>query len=179
MSRMGKNKLQSIFLYLKDKLSGKERYKLEKEMNKDPFLADAMEGFSEHDPEALQQDIQKLRKQLRAKSQERKKSLYANLRIAAGIIILLGIGGIIIMLTVPNLSKHQIAQHIKKEQEEPRSFSEDKIYPTEQEAFESEKKTPPVTRQHKTEDETQPMEVTKDEISLDDDILLEDSDLDL
>lgn len=175
---MDKNKLQNIFLYLKDKLSGKERYKLEKEMNKDPFLADAMEGLSDHDPEALQQDIQKLRKELNAKSQEQKKSLYANLRIAAGIIILLGIGGIIIILTVPNLTKNQIAQQI--EQEEPKAFKEDKIYSTEKEVFELEEEIPPVTRQQNMEGETQPKEVTKDDIAIvDDDVLIEDSEPDL
>ncbi len=177
---MEKNIWQSIFLYLKDKLSGKERYKLEKEMNRDPFLADAMEGFSEQEPEELEEDIKNLRRQLKSKSQDRRKPLYANLRIAAGIIILLGIGGIIILLSVPNLTKNRMAQHIEKEQEKPKSFSEEKIYSTEKEVFEEEEEIPPVTAQDKIEDETKDREIIEDDIvSVDDDILIEDSELDL
>lgn len=73
--------------YLDDSLNGKDRHALEKKALDDAFLSDAVEGGESIPAEDFSSDVARLKKQITVKSS---RSWFTPLRIAAGIIILLG-----------------------------------------------------------------------------------------
>ncbi|HLN22138.1 MAG TPA: hypothetical protein VK213_13680 [Bacteroidales bacterium] len=73
--------------YLKGKLSGEERNVFEKQMQKDMFLDEAVEGLSELTAEQYEDDLKKLEKRLRNKTiRSQKVILY---RVAASVAVLI------------------------------------------------------------------------------------------
>lgn len=89
--------------YIRGHRKGKEAQRLEKESMKDPFLADAMDGYHQVAGEHIER-IEKLRKQVAARSvhaarSTKKKSVYAvTWSIAASLIIGLGISSYFLLL---------------------------------------------------------------------------------
>ncbi len=76
--------------YLRSKISGRERNVFERELEKDEFSREAAEGFSLFDPELLNKDLENLERRLGRRVRSSQKRLF--LRIAASIVILLGLG---------------------------------------------------------------------------------------
>jgi TonB family protein len=74
--------------YLRGELSPKEMHELEKKALSDPFLADALEGGASIDHRDFSKDIQEINKKIYKKQQV----ILTPLRIAAGIILLIGVG---------------------------------------------------------------------------------------
>jgi len=77
---------EHILDYLHNRMTDRERNAFEREMQKDPFLTDAVEGFSMVDPGDLSADIAELNSKLPAVSSGNVRKLY--LSIAASIAIL-------------------------------------------------------------------------------------------
>lgn len=86
--------------YLKGELTPKEMHELEKKALSDPFLADALEGASSINNHQFSKDVEDLNKKI----YRRKPNVV--LRIAAGVIILTGIG---LFLLLPSNEKGDIA----------------------------------------------------------------------
>jgi len=110
--------IHSIYKYLNDKISNKERYALEKEINTDPFLQDAMDGFAQLSADDLETDLSKLQQQLNNKQSTKTRKLIPYFKIAASIVLFIGIGSVILYLSsnmfTPNLAE-QTSKEIPKE----------------------------------------------------------------
>jgi outer membrane biosynthesis protein TonB len=102
--------------YLNREMSAQERHDMEKAALEDPFLAEAMEGYMQHPPATLLQDIEGLKKRLQEKN-DTKVIPVRNRRIwwsaAAAILIVLGTAFTWYWLTPAG---NDIAQQKKKEQ---------------------------------------------------------------
>jgi len=97
MSINKKHSIQNLIDYLRNRLSNRERFDLEKEITKDPFLEDAMDGFAQLTADELEHDLEKLDKSLTKKLQKgKKRKLIPYLKIAAGVAIIIGLGSVII-----------------------------------------------------------------------------------
>lgn len=76
--------------YIRGHRKGKEAHRLEKESMQDPFLADAMDGYSQVEGEH-EQHIEKLRMQVSAHSAKRRNSYAIGWSIAACLVIGIGV----------------------------------------------------------------------------------------
>lgn len=116
MSEARKYSINNVLKYLKDKLSKKERYAFDKEMSKDPFLADAMDGFSQLSPEELLSDGAKLDLRLKEHIAKKKtRKLIPYISIAASVVILFGIGTLMLYNNVNKISERNLAQDVNDE----------------------------------------------------------------
>lgn len=77
--------------YLQGKMSPEELHRMEKRALNDPFLSDALEGAESVPASSFREDM----KELRGKIGRKQTSWFVPVRIAAGIVLLLGIGGLI------------------------------------------------------------------------------------
>ena len=91
--------IKNILNYLSGKLTNRERYNLEKEMNKDPFLDDAIDGFSLLSPDVLHKDLKLLDNKLKKRLNKHNPLPLLLLKIAASIVIIVAISVIIKMST--------------------------------------------------------------------------------
>lgn len=83
--------------YIRGLRKGKEAHRLEKESMQDPFLADAMDGYSQVE-ESHEQQIEQLRAQVAARSTKRKNTYAITWSIAASLVIGIGIGSYFLFL---------------------------------------------------------------------------------
>jgi hypothetical protein len=81
------NLSDDIVKYKKGELSAPEMHALEKKALADPFLAEALEGVEDISSNILNEDVASLNKMVTTR---KKKILFTPLRIAAGIVLLLG-----------------------------------------------------------------------------------------
>src|SRR4051812_3167390 len=92
--------LADIQRYLQGSMSAKEMHDLERAALEDPFLADALEGYSEADMQQAQQHLTQIETAIL--QQEKKSKVvvlpplkkYRNWQVAASIILLIGIAGV-------------------------------------------------------------------------------------
>ncbi len=78
--------------YLSDGLSDEERHALEREMQKDPFVEEALEGLSSLSTEEARQDLSRLHSRLRKRVEGSRRRIW--IRVAASVAILAAIGTI-------------------------------------------------------------------------------------
>jgi outer membrane biosynthesis protein TonB len=98
----GKNKhrgtsLSDFLKYLKGIFTGRERNAFEKELEKDPFVAEAMEGFESLSPEEVENDLLKLHNRLSKRIEKRNRVLY--FRIAASIAVIIAVSTLYLTLS--------------------------------------------------------------------------------
>jgi hypothetical protein len=91
--------------YRGNNLSGKEKNSFERELQKDPFAAEAEEGFSNVDPSALRNDIRELKSRLGSRTRTDRRIVFY--RIAASVAVLMGITTVILL--VQNKRPEEIA----------------------------------------------------------------------
>lgn len=86
--------IKDVQKYLNGELSAPEMHELEKLALDDPFLADALEGLQTQPGPVLQQDLGELRTRLDARvtTRSKKMRLLPFLRVAAVLILLVGLG---------------------------------------------------------------------------------------
>lgn len=114
MSKTSINSRKNLLNYLRNKLSNKDRYTLEKELTKDPFLEDAMDGFAQLSADELENDLAALQNALENKVKKPKsRRLLPYFKIAAGIAIIIGIGSLIIYLNTSEIAKKELAENIE------------------------------------------------------------------
>jgi hypothetical protein len=113
---------EDIRNYWSGKMSPREMHALEKASLDDPFLADALEGYSSVNSQTAASDIDWLRKNLNTAKKEEKKAIplfrQSWIRVAAAIIIIGGLGTLSYFIFSPEKNK-EVAQTktiVKKEQ---------------------------------------------------------------
>jgi hypothetical protein len=92
----GKIKLTEFLKYRRNEMSDRERNAFEKELQKDPFLEEAAEGFSKIEPEEAERDMNDLYKQLKGNYKKGKGFIFY--RIAASVAVLMIISSVFIVL---------------------------------------------------------------------------------
>ena len=85
---------EGIIRYLEDKMTPAERNDFEKKLQSDPFLAEAVEGYSLIDAGRVDSDIEKLKGRIRSRSHRKSTLLY---RVAAAVVLLLGISSVLLV----------------------------------------------------------------------------------
>ena len=83
--------------YLEDNLTGREKNEFERELQKDPFAAEADEGFSELKADELGRDMEILSNRLRRRTSKSSRRTWY--RIAAVVSVLLGLSAVVLMIT--------------------------------------------------------------------------------
>lgn len=90
MSKKDKhNTIRDLLLYLRGKLSGKEKNRIERDMQKDPFEAEAMEGFDSFDPDEVEEDLLEINSRLNKRM--KRKNRFILYRIAASIAVIIAL----------------------------------------------------------------------------------------
>jgi hypothetical protein len=85
-----------IVAYLKGLLSDRQRHELEKDLMRDAFEEEAFEGLSQLSAGELEKDIEVLKNRLENRiAPVRSRNLKVYLRLAAGIILFVGVGSIL------------------------------------------------------------------------------------
>lgn len=113
---------EDIRNYWSGKMSPREMHALEKASLDDPFLADALEGYSSVNSQTAANDIEWLRKSLNAPEKEEKKAVplfkQSWTRVAAAVIIIGGLGTLSYFVFSPEKNK-EVAQTKPVTQKEP------------------------------------------------------------
>lgn len=136
MKRKNKYYLKRLLDYLGGKLTEKERNSMERDMQRDPFLEDAMEGLSGLSEEEIRQDIDFLNRQINQKTA--RKSKFMLYRIAAALVLLVTVSTLIISLYyyLPAFQgKPELAVSSEREEKET-EFEEDTFATGKPEIFE-------------------------------------------
>ncbi|MCU0461757.1 MAG: energy transducer TonB [Bacteroidales bacterium] len=91
-----KTDLPGFHRYIKGEMTDRERNAFERELQRDPFAADAAEGFSEISAENAESDLTVLERQLKSRTSKRQRFVYY--RIAASVAVLMIISSIFIIV---------------------------------------------------------------------------------
>ena len=89
-------KFPDFFRYRSDKMSGEERNSFERELQKDPFAAEASEGFSSLESDEALKDISELANRLKKRVANRQRLIFY--RIAASIAVLVAVSSLFIII---------------------------------------------------------------------------------
>lgn len=146
MSRI-ENIVDRITRYLKGHLSNRERHNLEKEVMQDRFDEEAFEGLTQLTGTALEADIEAMMHRIDKRTSGSGKRIAPWIfRMAAVLVLLLGIGGVLLMLFRTPKEELISRQEEKSAQQAPAETAIPKaITPqTSQEAAEKKSITPPV-----------------------------------
>jgi len=103
--------------YLNDEMTNAERNAFEKELQKDPFAAEALEGFELLSTQNLEQDLNELKTRIQTPKKKKRTPYFA----AAATILLLVAAGVIWMQLdkqdpVPKMTENKIEQESKTEE---------------------------------------------------------------
>lgn len=111
MNSEHKHIIHKIIAYFKGTLPPKEQHDLEKKAAADPFLQDAMEGLNRLTPEELENDLQVFKQKLTTRTNKKSRKLLPYLRVAAGIILIAGLGSLIFYTLNPIKKELALQQH--------------------------------------------------------------------
>ncbi|MDR0294776.1 MAG: energy transducer TonB [Prevotellaceae bacterium] len=95
---------KNIFAYLAGRLSGKQANRLERQAVDEPFLYEAIEGFEENKG-AHEQNLQKLHRKLKVRTQTAKPRYHWHFQDAAIFIVFISVLG---FLLVPRLNERRV-----------------------------------------------------------------------
>lgn len=102
---------EDIARYWQGKMSSQEMHALEAAAMDDPFLADAMEGYSAMKPAVVTADVQELRERLAAREKDDKKVIpFKWWRVAAILIFLGGAGALTYWMMQQNNTPNEMAK---------------------------------------------------------------------
>src|SRR5512133_1345465 len=119
-----KSLLNDLLRYRRNELSGAERNAFERELQKDPFLSEASEGFESITPEEATKDIADLQRLL--ETGKIKKQRFVFYRIAASIAVLMILSAVYVFVS-KNKPEKQLSQNSAK----PETFEIIKNQPVE------------------------------------------------
>ncbi len=88
--------INEILKYLTNKMSDKDRYGFERKMESDPFLMDAVDGYSGMNDYEIEEELLLLENKINQKKTRRLVPIW--LRVAASVALLLGIGTLFLLL---------------------------------------------------------------------------------
>ncbi len=143
---------EDIQRYLQGGMSATEMHEIEKAALQDPFLADAIEGYSEVPSTTARQHLNEINAALQNEKQESKvipiKKNNQWLRIAVIIILLAGVGVIGTYFFKTSNNTNQIAQ-VKKEEANKQSTTKDSVETVMPETTSLDKSSSPVVAENK------------------------------
>ncbi|MBN1791359.1 MAG: carboxypeptidase-like regulatory domain-containing protein [Bacteroidales bacterium] len=114
---------EQIIAYLKGLLTNRQRHNLEKKMMQDAFEEEAFEGLSQMDAGELEADMDLLAGRLQERIKPaRKRYLIPLLRIAAAVIVIFGVTGLLYFLLRPP-SQDLFTQSLEKPETSEKSVS--------------------------------------------------------
>lgn len=150
-----KDELSEFHDYLENKLSGKDRNAFERRLEKDPFFADALEGFSTISGEEAEQDLERLG--VRIDRRIKRKRRIAWYSAAAAVASILIVTTIYFNLGDTRIDKYESLPEMREAgKEQPALVQEEKTHPaktnTEPGAEESAEENLPIQSGAKTED---------------------------
>jgi len=79
-----------LLQYLKGAVSGEERHSLEREMEAEPFLKEAMEGFDQVTPDEVESDLVALHQSLRRRRNRNRRRTWYGMAAAVASILIVG-----------------------------------------------------------------------------------------
>jgi TonB family protein len=91
-----KSELSEFLRYVRGEMTKREEHAFQRKLQKDPFADEALEGFEEIDPGIAENDILKLRKQVKRRTSGKQRTFW--LRIAASVAILMIISSLLIII---------------------------------------------------------------------------------
>lgn len=94
--KYGKNVPMDFLRYANGKMTDREKNDFERELQRDPFAADAVEGFSEISSENSGSDLAELKRELKSRTSKRQRFVYY--RIAASVAVLMIISSVFIIV---------------------------------------------------------------------------------
>ena len=175
--------ISRILKYLNNELSDKDRYAFEREMEADPFLKEAMEGYEKTDQQHIINNLQTLENKL--SRNKNKITIPLWMKVAASLLFIIGITSLFFIsnnnTNKPLLSKQQKivefdSLNLNKAEE---NKSEPLIIKEEKETIEDKQptaKTPSIKR-NKKENNTPQIKIAAAQPIIDDDIEITDTDL--
>ena len=104
-----------FFRYHSNRITDRERNAFEKKLQKDPFAAEASEGFISLDPETAERDLAELEERIRKRSSVSRRRLWYS--IAASVTVLIAVSSIL-LLTKPKDRIEDIAYSAPEKQKE-------------------------------------------------------------
>lgn len=114
-SKKIKSQDTDFFRYHSNRMTDRERNAFEKKLQKDPFAAEASEGFSSLDPETSERDLAELEERIRKRSTVSRRRLWYG--IAASVTVLIAVSSIL-LLTKPKDRIEDIAYGAPEKQKE-------------------------------------------------------------
>lgn len=102
--------LKDIFNYIQKRLQPGKRHSLEKQMQKDPFLEDAVEGLSMLDEEMAEKDIKELNKRIQGREKSSKKLWITGIAASIALIAITTITFIAIDNTRKSIEEMQLSR---------------------------------------------------------------------
>ncbi len=181
--------ISRILKYLNNELSDKERYAFEREMEADPFLMEAMEGYEKTDLQQLIYNLTTLENKI--SNQKNKNPIPIWMKVAASLLFIIGITSLFFIsnknTNQPLLSKQQkivdsdslIVNNFDENKSEPLIIEEEKEEIKTIETIEEKQSTYKATanKRNKKENNTPQIKITAVQPIIEDNIEIADTDL--
>ena len=120
-----KKDAEDFLRYSGNEMTGRERNIFEKELQKDTFDSEAMEGLSSISPDEARSDLIDLRQRLSRRIQHKNRYIFS--RMAAAVAAIIVLGSLIIMITRIGLFPGQIAVTESREQKSEETIPGEEI----------------------------------------------------
>ena len=128
---MGRNKKhrkrdgEDYLRYTGNEMTGRERNIFEKELQKDTFDSEAINGLSSISPDEARSDLSDLHQRLSGRIQQKNRFIFP--RVAAAVATILVLGSLIIMITRIGLFPGQIAKTETREQKSEETIADEEM----------------------------------------------------
>lgn len=116
--------LNELFRYRNNKMSDKERYEFEKALERDPFLAEALDGFMEFRTSDIEHDLKSI--DFIAGKRRRSSGMMTYLSIAASVLIIISVSWFLFIKESPDSTSLEVAKESMSYEEEF-LFQEDSV----------------------------------------------------
>lgn len=99
-----RNMLAEFFRYIRNELSGRERNSFERELQKDPFADEALDGFTTISESEATEDLRNLNERISKRSDRKDRALIY--RIAGIVVLLIALSSVLILTVVKKPNNH-------------------------------------------------------------------------
>lgn len=191
---MSKRKLtyKDFINYFSNHLQNKDKHAFEKDMMRDAFEEEAFDGLSQLSESELENDIAELKSRIDSKTKKRRTIFPVWFKYAASVIILVGIGITVVYLNSNHWQQSVLKEQVSNEMEiiDSMIFESEKMMPvTRQDTFkETEVKEMVADNKSaknnekgskvKRQDKIVPLEIVDDDLEIEDELILEDTETD-
>ncbi|TVQ10629.1 MAG: hypothetical protein EA361_13765 [Bacteroidetes bacterium] len=117
--------LKEIYDYIFRRKSNGNRHELERKMQQDPFVEEAMEGFTLVDESRAKQDIARLNEQIHSSTRKTAVYLYAGIAATVALLIIAGVGLLLMDQSQQSKRESQLTISEPSEPEEKRATTDE------------------------------------------------------